>query len=197
MRKIIFGCLSGVFLLAGCSISPNLSIQQMLERAKFETYTFSANPPWTTQSQITDVSILGGHTFISAYRADDGRHVVLAQSETYRKKLTPKVRKGHLIYTSPKGVKVWICGPKKSYSGSLLESARHFIKDPPAADRTGYALQSPTGAILVLAVNGPLANKELHSLIDSLIPTTECSKSDCYGLKECSEATLRVVANFW
>jgi hypothetical protein len=148
----------------------------MLEHAKFETYTFSKNPPWTTQSQITDVSILGGHTFISAYRADDGRHVVLAQSKAYKSKLGTKIRKGQLVYTSPNAFKVWVGGPRKSYSGSLLESARHFIKDPPAANRRGYALESPTSAVLVLAVNGPLANEELQSLIDSLVPAKEYSE---------------------
>lgn len=173
MRKIILGYLSGLFLLAGCSIPPNVSTREMVEKAKFETYTLSANPPWTTQSQITRLSILGGHTFISAYRADDGRHVVLAQSKTYKKKLGPKVRKGQLVYTSPKGFEVWVGGPEKRYSGSLLESTRQFTKDPPAADRTGYALESATGAVLVLAVNGPLADEELRSLINSLIPARE------------------------
>jgi len=51
----------------------------------------------------------------------------------------------------------------------MLKSAQHFIEDPPADDCTGYALESPTGAVLILAVNGPLADKELHNLIDSLV----------------------------
>ena len=171
MRKIVLGCLSGLFFLAGCSISPDVSVRQMLEKAKFETYTFSANPPWTSQSQITDLNILGDHTFISAYRANNSRHVVLTQSKTCKKKLGHKIRKGRLIYTSPNGFKVWVGGPKKCYSGTVLRSARCFIKDPPADDRTGYALESPTGAVLILAVNGPLTNEELHRLIDSLVPT--------------------------
>jgi hypothetical protein len=176
MRKIVFSCLLGLFFLAGCSITPNVSVQQMREKAKFETYTFSINPPWTTQSQITNISFFGDNTFINAYRANDGRHVVLTQSNTYRKKLGPKIRKGQLIYTSPNGFNVWVGGPKKCYCASMLQSAQHFIKDPPADDCMGYALESPTGAVLILAVNGPLADKELHNLVDSLIPAKKYLK---------------------
>ena len=173
MRKIVFSCLLGSCFWTGCSITPNVSVQQMQQKAKFETYTFSVNPPWTIQSQITSLNFFGDNTFINAYRADDGRHVVLTQSKTYKKELGPKIRKGKLIYTSPNGFNVWVGGPKKCYAATMLQSARHFIKDPPADDCTDYALESPTGAVLILAVNGPLADKELHKLVDSLTPPKE------------------------
>jgi hypothetical protein len=173
MRRIIFSSLLALFFLAGCSVSPNVSVLQMMEKARFETYTFSANPPWTAESRITDINFLGGHTFTSAFCADDGRHVVLTQSKTYRKNLGPKIRTGQLIYTSPNGFNTWVGGPKKCYCATVLRSARSFIRYPPADDCMGYALESPTGAVLLLAVNGTLADEELYSLIDSLISTEE------------------------
>ena len=35
-------------------VIPSVSVQHMVERAKFETYVFSAQPAWTGAVQITD-----------------------------------------------------------------------------------------------------------------------------------------------
>ena len=154
-------------------VIPNVSAQHMVEVASFETYIFAPNPSWAGHREIVDCidpPSPGHRMFSIAYRADDGRHVVLVQSHTYNKTLGNLARKGQLVYTSPNGFKVWGGGPDKWYSGILLSSARFTIKDPPSDDRIGYVLESPAGTFPSLAVNGALTDEELHSLIDSLIP---------------------------
>ena len=62
-------------------------------------------------------------------------------------------------------------GPRDQWLADiLLKSARAWIKDEPASDRTGYALESPAGTFPCLAVNGAITEEELHSLVDSLVP---------------------------
>jgi hypothetical protein len=70
--------------------------------------------------------------YVFASIADDGRHLVLAQSQTYNMMLGPKIKQGRLVYTSPNGFKVWGGGPEKWYSEILLKSAREIILDPPS-----------------------------------------------------------------
>ncbi len=157
-------------------VIPDVSIQHMVERAGFETYLFSTNPPWTNYREIVDCidpPSPGHRMFFIAYRADDGRHLVLVQSPTYNKMLGKFTKSGQLVYTSPNGFKVWGGGPQKWYSQILLSSARSVIKDPPSEDRIGFVLESPAGTFPALAVNGPLTDEELHNLIDSLIPAKE------------------------
>ncbi|MHC4623816.1 MAG: anti-sigma factor family protein [Planctomycetota bacterium] len=157
-------------------VLPNVSVKHMIERSKFETYIFVKNPSWAGHREIIDCidpASPGYRMFCIAYRADDGRHVVMVQSQTYNKMLGNFAKQGQLVYTSPNGFKVWGGGPDKWYSNILLSSARASIKDPPAEDRIGYVLESPAGTFPALAVNGPLTVEELHSLIDSLVPAKE------------------------
>ena len=152
-------------------VVPNVSVQHMVDRAKFETYVFSARPSWTGAIEITDCidpASLGGRMFIMTARADDGRHLVLVQSPTYNAMLGQFVRAGQVVYTSPNGFRVWGGGPQKWYSEILLQSARASIKDPPSENRIGYILESPAGTFPALAVNGPVSDAELHGLVDSL-----------------------------
>ena len=160
-------------------VIPNVSVQHMVERAKFETYIFASNPPWTGPVEIIDCidpASFGQRMYIFACRADDGRHLVLVQSPTYNKMLGKFAKSGNLVYTSPNGFKVWGGGPDKWYSKILLSSARATIKDPPSDDRTGYVLESPAGTWPALAINGPLTDEGLHSLIDSFIPAKKYSE---------------------
>jgi hypothetical protein len=83
------------------------------------------------------------------------------------------VKTGRLVYTSPNGFKVWAGGLDKWYSEILLSSARAWVKDKPSDNRIGYILESPAGTFPALAVNGPISEEELHSLVDSLIPAKE------------------------
>jgi hypothetical protein len=161
-----------------------VSIQHMVDRAKFETYVFSARPAWTGEIEIIDCidpASPGGRMFIFAARASDGRHLVLVQSPTYNMALAGFTKQGTLVYTSPNGFKVWGGGPEKWYSKILLESARASIKDPPSDSRVGYILESPADTFPALAVNGPLSDEELHTLVDSLTPANDYLRSTGAG----------------
>jgi hypothetical protein len=43
----------------------------------------------------------------------------------------------------------------------------------PRTNRVGYILMSPAKTFLTLAINGPISEQELQSLVDSLIPAEE------------------------
>jgi len=180
--------LAGIQVPAGGSkvapkvgISPDMvvedvSIKRMIEKADFETYIFASAPSWAGERQITDILDVASpphRMFAITYRAKDRRHVVLVQSYSYNKMLGPLVRTGKIVYQSPNGFKVWT-GPKDKWLGELLlQSARGTLKDPPAPDCTGYALESPAGTFPCLAVNGQISDLELHALIDGLVPAKE------------------------
>ena len=160
-------------------VIPNVSVQHMVERAKFETYVFSAQPAWTDPVQITDCldPASGGRAFLLIARADDHRHVVLVQAPIYNLTFGAVVKAGTLVYTSPNGFKVWGGGPQKWYAQILLQSAQWFIKDPPSENRIGYVLESPAGTFPALAINGPVTDDELHKLVDSLVRAKDYLKS--------------------
>jgi hypothetical protein len=161
-------------------IVQNVSVQHMVDRAKFETYVFSTKPAWTGAVEITDCidpASPGGRMFIMTARADDHRHLVLVQSPTYNAMLGQFVKAGQVVYTSPNGFKVWGGGPQKWYSQILLQSAQAFIKDPPSEDRIGYVLESPAGTFPALAINGPVSDEELRKLVDSLMPAKDYLKA--------------------
>ncbi len=157
-------------------VIPSVSIEHMVNTAKFETYTFAVRPAWLGSIDITDAidpASPGQRMFLLVARADDHRHLVFVQSPSYNAMLGPLVKQGTVVYTSPNGFKVWGGGRDKWLAGILLQSAAHIIKDPPAENRTGYVLESPSGTFPALAVNGPLTDAELHALIDSLVPAKQ------------------------
>jgi hypothetical protein len=43
----------------------------------------------------------------------------------------------------------------------------------PHANRVGYILMSPAKTFMVLAINDPVSDEELQSMVDSLIPAGE------------------------
>jgi hypothetical protein len=151
----------------------NVSVKHMVEKAGFQTYVLAKDPDWTGKPQIVDILDVASppqRMFATAYPAKDGRHVVLIQSPSYNRMAGPMVKHGKLVYTSGGGVKVW-SGPKdKALAEILLQSARFMIKDPPSKDATGYLLETPSGTFPALAINGQLSEKELHTLIDGLVP---------------------------
>ena len=171
----------GALAAPGISITPDMvvphvSVERMVERAKFEVYVFATQPAWVGAIDITeavDPASPGGRMFDIAARAEDGRHLVLVQSPSYNAMLGNFVKQGQVVYTSPNGFKVWGGGPQKWYSGILLQSARHVIKDRPSEDRVGYILESPAGTFPALAINGPVSDEELHRVVDSLTPAKE------------------------
>ena len=157
-------------------VIPDVSVSSMVERADFETYIFATAPSWTKGprlSDILDVVSQPHRMFMAAYVAADGRHVVLVQSYTYNTILGPKAKTGTLVYTSPNGCKVW-AGPKgKWLAGVLLGSARPVIGAQVAEDCVGYLIETPSGTVPALAVNGTLSDIELRALVDSLVPAKE------------------------
>ena len=154
----------------------DVSVQNMIEKAGFEAYLFGSNPPWTSKREVTDILDIVSpprRMFAVTYSAEDGRHVVLVQSHSYNTMVGPMTKMGKLVYSSPKGFKVW-SGPRDKWlAGILLQSASAVIKDPPSEDRTGYVLETPAGTFPALAVNGRLTDGEFHALIDSLVPARE------------------------
>ena len=157
-------------------VIPDVTVKHMVERASSETYIFASNHPWANHREIIDCidpPSPGHRMFCIAYRADDGRHIVMVQSHTYNKMLGNFAKMGELVYESPNGFKAWGGGPYKWWTEILLSSARSTIKDPPSEDRIGYVLESPAGTFPSLAINGPLTDEELHNLIDSLVPAKE------------------------
>jgi hypothetical protein len=154
-------------------VRSDVSIQNMVATADFETYVFSTAPAWAPEQTIVDVLDVASppqRMFITACRAKDGRHVVLVQSPSYNRMLGPLAKAGRVVYESPNGFKVW-SGPRDQWLADiLLKSARAWIRDESAADRTGYMLESPAGTFPCLAVNGAISEKELHSLVDGLMP---------------------------
>ena len=162
----------------GVSVRPDMvrtdvSVQNMVATADFETYVFSTAPSWAPEQTIADVLDVVSppqRMFVTACLAKDGRHVVLVQSPSYTRMLGPMVKTGRVVYESPNGFKVW-SGPRDQWLADiLLKSARAWIKDESAANRTGYVLESPAGTFPCLAVNGSMTDEELHSLVDSLVP---------------------------
>ena len=145
------------------------------------SFTFTAPPPWAQMPQLStplDIpnaphfrTIRHAYGYTIACRATDGRHVVLAQSPAYAS-LRGKVRQdGQVVYASPGGFRAWRGGPEKWYSEIVLKSARSIIKDSPSPQRRGYVIESPSGEMAILAVNGELTEAELRGLIDNLVPT--------------------------
>lgn len=163
-------------------VLPNVTVEHMIQKADFETYVFSMDPPWAGQRQIADILdiVIPPHRmFAITHKADDGRHVVLFQSHSYNKMLGPVAEKmGKVVYTSPGGVKVLSTSRDRWLAGILLQSARGAINFIPSDDRTGYVLQTPSGTYPALAVNGQLTDEELHALIDSLIPAKDYVEED-------------------
>ena len=159
-----------------------VSIQQMIERSTFETYVLSKKPSWTRNVQIVEVSdpVRSDSDVARVYYlialADDGRHLVIAQSNTISMMLGQKIKQCQLMYTSANGLKVWSGGPLKWHSQMLLERAEHIIIDPPSEDRVGYAIESPDDTFSIIAVNGPINDEELHSMVESLVPAKEYPK---------------------
>ena len=152
-------------------VIPGVTLQHMVEKADFETYVFSSDPPWAGNRQITDVLDVASppkRMFCIAYRAEDGRHVVLVESPTYNAAYGNMEKVDNVVYESPNGFKVRSFPQDIGIAKIALESARASIVDPPAEDCTGYFLESPEGDFPVLAVNGQVTDQELQGLVDSL-----------------------------
>jgi hypothetical protein len=161
-------------------VVPDASVEDMVKGADYETYAFQKGPAWCDKSQIMDVLDVaspGHRMYIIAYKADDGRDVVLVQSYSYNQMLCEKMKQGTVTYTSPNGFKIISGGPSKWMANILLSSSRSAIKHTVSNDCEGYFLESPAVTYPVLAVNGKITDEELHTLVDALVPAKEMIKN--------------------
>ncbi len=158
---------------------PNISVRDMAERASFETHIFATDPNWTQQRIIVDVldtMSAPKRLFVIIYKAQDKRDVILAQSEThnnYFASITKQVEAaGKTIQKTvyPNGYKLWVdAGPVAWWTDLTIRSCGI----EPAANRSGYIIETPSGTALIIAVNGQLTKEELDGLVNSVIPAKD------------------------
>ncbi len=162
----------------------NISAQQMVQTADFETYIFSINPAWTSEGQIHSGPDEGSSTslaFSIIYPAKDGRHVILTQMQSLTryhsgilKKMEEMGRPWPPSYTSPNGCKMYRSDEKgEKWWTEFAIKASGF---EPVENRCGVIIQTPAQTFLALAVNGPVSDEEFHKLVDSLVPAREYQK---------------------
>jgi len=159
-----------------------VTIQQMAERAISDVYIFSKDPSWTIERTIFDLpdeTSAPARFFAATYRAKDGRDIVLSQGESFNRYFTAvfgKVQeRGKQVpwkYELENGFKVMHQNDKKTEMW-WTEFALKSSGFEPSANRVGYILMSPANTFMVLAINGPISEQELQSLVDSLIPADE------------------------
>lgn len=158
-----------------------VTIQQMSQRANSPVYVFETDPSWTYDRKIYDLPdemSAPARIFVATYPAKDGRDVVLCQGETFTRyfsAIDKALELGNQVpwtYESENGFKALHQDDKE---GEMwwTEFALKSSGFEPRANRVGYILMSPARAFMVLAINGPVSEQELQSLIDSLIPANQ------------------------
>lgn len=159
-----------------------VTTEQMIQRATYPVYIFANAPSWTNKCIIYDLpdeASAPARMFCVTYSSKDSRDIALTQGETFNRYFTAAFGKiqelGEKIpwmYESENGFKVMHQNDKQTEMW-WTELALKSSGFEPHDNRIGYILNSPDGSYMVLAVNGPLSEKELHDLIDSLIPAQE------------------------
>jgi hypothetical protein len=178
-NKELAGQTPSAVTVASDAAIPNISVRDMVERSSFETHIFATDPNWTQQRIIVDVldtMSAPKRMFVIIYKAQDNRHVILAQSETHNKfmaSMNKQIEAGgktleKTVY--PNGYKVWANAGSVAWWTDLTLRSSGI---EPAANRSGYIVESPSGTILIIAVNGQLTKEELDGLINSLIPAKD------------------------
>ena len=159
-----------------------VTVQQMAQRATTVVYIFAEDPSWTNQRTIYDLpdeASAPARLFCATYRAKDGRDIVLTQGESFSRYFMAVFKKFNEVgksvpwtYVSENGFKALHQDDKE---GEMwwTEFALKSSGFEPAANRVGYILMSPEKSFMVLAINGPISEQELHNLIDSLIPAKD------------------------
>ena len=157
----------------------NISVQDMVEKASFDTYILAEDPYWTNHRTIVDLPDTMSapkRMFVVMYMAQDNRHVILAQSETHNKYMNTLKKQieahGDKVNetTYKNGCKVWANpGPVSWWTDLTLR----LSGIEPAKDRSGYIVESPSDTIVLITVNGQLTKEELDGLVNSLIPAKE------------------------
>jgi hypothetical protein len=155
-----------------------MTIAQMAQQATYPVYVFAARPGWTDASRVfslPDMADQKSRMYAVTYRATDGRDVVLTEGKTFEryfgamlKAIEAANEQIHWYYQSPNGFCVMHqkdSTTEKWWTELALKSSGFT----PSEKRVGYILMSPAKDFMVLAVNGPVSDEELHTLVDNLI----------------------------
>jgi len=156
-----------------------VTISQMADRATSPVYIFAKTPSWAKEAVIYDLpdeSSAPARMFAATYRGEDGRDIVLTQGESFNRyfaALLKEVPNGEeqvpWMYKSENGFRVM----HQSDTNTEMWWTEFALKSSgfePKANRIGYILMSPARTWLALAVNGPVGERELQNVVDSLIP---------------------------
>jgi hypothetical protein len=159
-----------------------VTVPQMAERAGFAAYAFSKAPSWTRDGTLYDLpddSSAPARMFSAIYQGTDGRDVVLTLGESFNRyfsTMLKEIEKANQpipwLYESKNGFRVIHQGDRNTelwWTEVAIKSAGF----EPKANRIGYILMSPAKTFMVLAVNGPISDEELHATIDSLVPANQ------------------------
>jgi len=159
-----------------------VSIQQMVERSTSTVYVFSKDPSWAYARKIynlPDETSPPARFFPIVYKAKDGRDIVLCQGESFNRyfsavfgEVQERGKQVPWTFESDNGFKVMRQKDNKTEMW-WTEFALKSSGFEPSANRVGYILMSPANTFMVLAINGPVSEQELQSLIGNLIPADE------------------------
>jgi hypothetical protein len=162
-----------------------VTIQQMAQRATSIVYIFAKNPSWTDDCKIYDLPDEASPStrfFAATYHAKDSRDITLTQGESFTRyfsatfaKLQELGEQAPWAHESKNGFKVLHQSDSGDKKGEMYwtEFALKSAGFEPRTNRVGYILMSPAKTFLTLAINGPISEQELQSLVDSLIPAEE------------------------
>jgi len=182
LTELISGETTTSIAVEASKASSIVTIRQMVERATGPVYVFAAEPSWTHDQKIYDLpdeTSPPARSFAATYRGRDGRDIVLTQGESFNRYFSAvfgKVQEmGEQVpwtFESENGFKILHQNDKETEMW-WTEFALKSSGFEPTANRVGYILMSPAKTFLVLAINGPVSEQELHGLLDSLVPADQ------------------------
>lgn len=152
----------------------DISVEQMIEKAGFETYIFVETPAWTDPPSLSDMVDFANpdqRMFGIICMADDGRHLILFQSQTFNEFFSVLLKQaGSTIFTTDKGYKLWSGGSHAKWWTDIHLRSNDIT---PVENRSGYVIETPDETFVSLTINGQLTDEELHNLMDNLVPAKE------------------------
>jgi len=171
---------SASVLIRSDMFSANISVEQMVRTADFETYIFSINPAWTSDGQISSGPDEGSSTslmFNTIYPAKDSRNIILSQMPSLTRYHTGIVKKMEengqhwpASYSSVRGFEMYHTGESEKWWTEFSIKASGF---EPVENRCGVIIKTPSDTYMALAINGPVSEEDFHKLVDSLVPARE------------------------
>ncbi len=155
----------------------DVSVQQMVEKASYQTYLFSTMPTWCNTRRIFDVvdpPSPGHRMFLIDYFTENNpKHVLLIQSKSYNGMfagfLSPDTD-GSEAYIKTDKYRVYRGGPQeKWWTKVVLDSCAIDCQD----DREGYLIWTGTETIPALVVNGTTTVQELKVIVETMLTSEE------------------------